>query len=160
MRHMRRNELDTLMEHIEADARERGVALFRAQPIWDDDALTTVHWQARDGDGGWRDFLDVAMARKVPMLLVIAHSFHESAFEPSPYSFRTGLDAESRAEIEEQEQMLMAARDFAGQTGRVELGWIEGDIFYVWGQETDWYSRVWDLVMTRGFDGFDDDDDD
>lgn len=157
---MRRNELDTLIEQLEEEGRKRGMPIFKAQPIWDDEHLTTVHWQGRDGDGGWRDFFEVAQARKTPMLLLIAHSFHEAAFEPTPFDYRAHLDPEARAELEEQEHMLIAARDFAGQTGRVELGWIEGDIYYVWGQETDWYSRVWDLVMSRGFDGFDDDEDD
>jgi hypothetical protein len=157
---MRRNELDTLMEQLEEEANRRGIPVFRAQPIWDDEKLTTVHWQGRDGDGGWRAFFKVVEARKVPMVLLIAHSFHEAAFEPTPPNYRMYLDPETRAELEEQEQMLIAARDFAGQTGRVEIGWIEGDVYYQWGQETDWYSRVWELVMTRPFDGVDEDDED
>ena len=157
---MRRNELDDLIEQWEADARRRGMAVFRAQPIWDEDRLTTVHWQTRDGDGGWRAFLDVAEARKVPLLLIIAHAFHESAFEPTPLDLQRGLDPEMRAEVEEQEHLLLAARDFAGQTGRAELGWIEDGVFYQWGQETDWFPRVWELVMNRPFEGLDDDEED
>lgn len=156
---MRRNELDDLMDQWEAEARRRNIPVFRAQPIWDEDQLTTVHWQTREDDGGWRTFFDVAQARKVPMLLVITHAFHESAFEATPYDFQHRLDPETRAEIEEHEHLLLAARDFAGQTGRVELGWIEDGVFYQWGQETDWFPRVWELVMSRPFEGLDDDDD-
>lgn len=158
---MRRNELDTLLENIEVDARQRSLAVFHAQPIWDDDHLTTIHWQSRDDVGAtWKDFLDVAVARKVPMLLLIVHSFHEAAFEPSPPAFRMHLDSETRAELEEQEHLLAAAREFSGQTGRIEVGWIEGSIFYQWGQETDWYGRVWELVMSRPLEGLDDEEED
>jgi hypothetical protein len=158
---MRRNELDTLLENIESEARRRSLAIFHAQPIWDDDHLTTIHWQTREGvPSGWQEFLDVAQTRKVQMLLLIVHSFHEAAFEPSPPAFRMHLDPETRAELEEQEHLLLAAREFSGQTGRIEVGWIDGDIFYQWGQETDWYGRVWELVMSRPFEGLDDDDED
>ena len=118
---MRRNELDTLLENIENEARQRSLAIFRAQPIWDDDHLTTIHWQAGEGASNtWKDFLDVAVARKVPMLLLIVHSFHEAAFEPSPPAFRMHLDSETRAELEEQEHLLAAAREFSGQSGSIE----------------------------------------
>ncbi len=158
---MRRNELDTLLENIETEARQRSLAIFHAQPIWDDDHLTTIHWQSRDGASTtWKDFLDTAVARKVPLLLLIVHSFHEAAFEPSPPAFRMHLDAETRAELEEQEHLLAAAREFSGQTGRIEAGWIDGNIFYQWGQETDWYGRVWELVMSRPLEGLDEDEDD
>ena len=146
-----RNELDALLEKIEGEARTRDIPLFKAGPVWDDEHLTVIEWRT-DDEEGWRTMLDLAQARKIPMLLAIAHSFHESSFEPSPVGLRAKLDDELRLQLEEREQMLVAARDFAGQTGRIEIGWIDNRVYYQWHQEADWYSRVWDLVMSGPFD--------
>ncbi len=154
---MTRNELDSLLDTLADECRQRNLPVFRAQPIWDDENLTTVAWKTDDRPDSWREFLSLVESRRISMLLLIAHSFHESVFDPTPLSYRMNLDPEMRAEVEEQEQMLAAARQFSGQTGRVEMGWIDNGIFYVWGQETDWYSRVWELVMSRAFDPFEDD---
>ncbi len=152
---MSSNELDALLRRIREEAVSRGLLVFKASPLWDDDLLTTVEWRGDESDAGWREFLDVAGARKVPMLLEIAHSFDPSAFEPTPRDFRARLDREMQEEFEERDQMLAAASQWAGQTGRIEIGWIENGVFYQWRRETDWYPRVWELVSSGPF-GFDD----
>jgi hypothetical protein len=155
-----RNELDSLLEEIEAEAKTRNLRIFRAAPIWDDEHLTMVEWRSDDEEQGWRQLLDLAAQQPhSPLLLTVAHAFHESAFEPSPLGLRARLDDDLRAQLEEREQLLVAAREFAGQTGRIEIGWIDNRVFYQWHRETDWYSRVWDLVMSGPFDLDDNDTD-
>ncbi len=145
------NELDQLLERIEAEASTLGISLFRAQPIWDDEYLTSIEWRG-DKPDSWKDFLKLAATRKVSMLVQITHTFHESAFEPmTPRSLMSQLNGDMREQLEEHEQMLSAARGFANQTGKVQLGWFEGNVFYTWQQETDWYTRVWELVMSHPF---------
>jgi hypothetical protein len=146
-----RNELDALLDQIRDATRQHGLRTFKAMPIWDDEMLTVVDWRAEDPDN-WREFVELAVARNVPMLIEVAHAFHESVFEPTPREMRARLDPEIREQIEERDQFLVAARQFAGQTGRIEIGWIEYGILYQWHRETDWYSRVWELVSSGPMD--------
>lgn len=150
-----RNELDSLLKEIEGEAEALGLGLFRAQPVWDDEYLTTVEWRSdpgADAEPGWRSFLKLAVKQQRPMLLQITHVFPQEVFDAvAPRMLRDRLDPEMRAQLEEHEHMLAAARGFANQTGKIQFGWIEQNVFYTWQQETDWYTRVWELVMSHPF---------